>query len=89
MPNDEPAKLTLASSIAAQNQGRPKLLAQVRNTFRMLRNSKRHLAYCHDLILAHIRLCTRQSSSLVNCLSNRSWICAFPWITSGRYSSSS
>ena len=41
MPNDKPAKLTLASSIAAQNQGQPKLLDQVRNTFRMLHNSKR------------------------------------------------
>ena len=41
IPNDEPAKLTLASSIAAQNQGQPKLLDQVRNTFRMLHNSKR------------------------------------------------
>ncbi len=41
MPNDEPAKLTLASSIAARNQGPPTLLDQVRNTFRMLRNSKR------------------------------------------------
>ena len=28
MPKDEPAKLTLASSIAAQNQGQPKLLDQ-------------------------------------------------------------
>ena len=41
MPNDKPAKLTLASSIAAQNQGQPKLLDQVRNTFRMLHSSKR------------------------------------------------
>ena len=41
MPNDEPAKLTLARSIAAQNQGQPKLLDLVRNTFRMLHNSKR------------------------------------------------
>ena len=41
MPNDEPAKLTLASSIAARNLGQPKLLDQVRNTFRMLHNSKR------------------------------------------------
>ena len=32
MPNDEPAKLTLASSIAARNNGQPKLLNQVRNT---------------------------------------------------------
>ena len=41
MPNDKPAKLTLASSIAVQNQGQPKLLDQVRNTFRILHNSKR------------------------------------------------
>ena len=41
MPNDEPAKLTLASSIAARNEGQPKLLDLVRNTFRMLHNSKR------------------------------------------------
>ena len=38
MPNDEPAKLTLASSIAAQNQGQPKLLDLVRDTFRVLKN---------------------------------------------------
>ena len=41
MPNDEPAKLTLANSIAVRNLGQPKLLDQVRNTFRMLLGSKR------------------------------------------------
>ena len=35
------AELTLASSIAARNQGQPKLLDRVRNTFRVLHNSKR------------------------------------------------
>ena len=34
MPNNEPTKLTLASSIAARNQGQPKLLDLVRNTLR-------------------------------------------------------
>ena len=42
MPNDDPAKLTLASFVAARNLGQPKLLDQVRNTFRMLHRQQRY-----------------------------------------------